>query len=111
MTPKQIDQAIEVGKKISLDYKPDGIGGSCDCDVCNDIRPKYDALQTLISTAEAIRDAEVPKKKEWETPLEERETIEWGYGFNQAYDLFTPLLAKRDLRILELEKELKNGNR
>ena len=44
----KIKKAIKVLNKILLNYKPDGIGGSCNCDACNKIRPTYDAISFSI---------------------------------------------------------------
>ncbi len=46
---QEAKEAIEIVKKAALEYKPDGVGGSCQCDACNIDRPIYNAFQTVLS--------------------------------------------------------------
>ena len=56
-----IKLATEVLREMLKDYKPDGIGGSCECDACNAIRPGYEALQFFIELGERLTDGKLVK--------------------------------------------------
>ncbi|HUS51194.1 MAG TPA: hypothetical protein VMZ91_13585 [Candidatus Paceibacterota bacterium] len=43
------EEMIEVLENISIDYLP---GEKCECDACNELRPKYQALQYFIGIGE-----------------------------------------------------------
>ena len=45
---------VERLKEIALEYKPDGISSSCQCDACNEMRPKHQALQYFIGVGERM---------------------------------------------------------
>ena len=61
-------------------------------------------IKILIQTAEAVRDAEVPKKRKTRGIRLEGFYSE---GFNTAHDFFTPLITKKDLEIKALTEEVK----
>jgi len=50
----RIDEVIKIVMEMMKDYKPDGIGGSCDCDACNDARIGRYALRSSLGALKTI---------------------------------------------------------
>jgi hypothetical protein len=103
MTLQEINEAIEIGKLLFENKS----NWSISCNMMSTANllageltavQMYNAVQTLITIAEKVRDAEVPKKR-----------FAGGHGryeaiaYNCAIDTLTPLLAKKDLEIEELK--------
>ena len=69
-----------------------------------DAQKMYGKLQALKSS---IENAELPEKKGWEYGTNETDE-NYSYGFNQAIDQYSLVVAKKDARIKELEEENTN---
>jgi hypothetical protein len=50
----QIQTAIDILTELKKDFKPDGIGGSCDCDFCQVARPVRGALNCSLAALKTI---------------------------------------------------------
>ncbi|HDZ77096.1 MAG TPA: hypothetical protein ENH41_03335 [Candidatus Omnitrophica bacterium] len=85
MEIQKLKEAIKYVKELRLLYKPEGIEGSCLCDRCNNVRPQYVAMSTLISLAQSIINISdsgvLPEEKEIYKPTNEQ------VGNGAYYDL------------------------
>ena len=85
----------------------------CDKTNENNKKKQLQALQTLIQTTEAVRDAEVPKKDVIKEMDKDKATFSdaldymKSQGVNYGIDACHPTLAKKDLEIKALTEEVK----